>query len=79
MRFGSLAVSQRGIAWNDGAKHAAWERILGFEVHPYQLAVFTGRLGGPAISQAGVPDWCVAISLVREIAARRGIPERTSR
>lgn len=77
--FGSLLVSQQGIAWNDGAKHAAWEKIRGFEVYPYQLAIFTGKLGGPAIPPADVPDWCVAIGLIREVAARRGIPERPHR
>lgn len=79
VRFGHLSVSQQGIAWNDGAKHAPWETIRGFEVYPYQLAVFTGRLGGPGIRQAGVPDWCVAVALIREIAARRGIPEQGQR
>jgi hypothetical protein len=43
---------------------------------PYQLALTTGRLGGPVIPQAGVPDWCVVVELIREVAARRGIPER---
>jgi len=79
LSFGHLSLSQRGITWKDGAKHAAWERIRSFEVEPHEFAVFTGRLFGPRIPQAGVPDWCVAIALLREVAARRGIPEQGRR
>jgi hypothetical protein len=74
--FGHLSVSQEGIAWKDGAKKVAWENIRRFEVWPYQLAVVTGAVGGPRIMQAGVPDWCVAVGLIRNVAARRGIPEK---
>jgi len=74
--FGHLTVSQQGLGWNGGAKQATWGQIRWFEVGQYERAVITGKFGGPGIRQAGAPDWCVAVGLVREVAARRAIPVR---
>lgn len=74
--FGHLTVSQQGISWKNGGKHAAWADIRGFEVSPHELAIFTNWFGGPAIQPERAPDWCVAISLIREIASRHGITEK---
>jgi hypothetical protein len=75
--FGHLSVSRQGITWDNGAGQAPWERIRWFEVWPHKIAIATDPPGrGTTVFVAGLPDSCLAVTLIREAAARHQIPER---
>jgi hypothetical protein len=72
--FGGLSVSQNEIAWDGGAERAAWHDIRSVRVRPYQIDLNAGAWKtGQVIGLADVPDSCVAVKLIQEAAARRGV------
>jgi hypothetical protein len=72
--FGDLTVGPAGISWSGGTRRASWTDIRGFRVTRHELRLDTGsRRGGQVIRLSGVPDALVAILLIQDLAARRGI------
>jgi len=69
VQFGDLAVSQDGITW-DGGEYAAWRDIRSIRVLPHEIRIAGGW---KPISLDGVPDACVAVPLIQELAARQGV------
>ena len=69
--FGGLSVSRDGLAWGGGTQYAAWRDIRSAQVLPYEIKLRTNAL--KAIYLSGVPDACVAVALIQELAARHGV------
>jgi hypothetical protein len=75
--FGGLSVSQHEIAWESGAKRAAWPGIRSIRVQPHQIELNASRWKtGQVIGLAGVPDSYVAVLLIQEAAARLGVQQK---
>jgi hypothetical protein len=68
--FGGLSVSRDGLAWSGGAEYAAWRDIRSVRVSPHEVGLGSGARR--AIYLGGVPDACVAVALIQELAARHG-------
>jgi hypothetical protein len=69
--FGGLSVSRDGLAWGSGTEHAAWRDIRSVRVLPDQIRLGPGAW--TAIDLSAVPDACVAVPLIQELAARHGV------
>lgn len=69
VHFGDLTVSRDGIAWGDG-EYMPWRDIGSLRMAPHEIKITDRR---SPVSLAGVPDACVAIPLIQEMAARHGV------
>ena len=75
--FGRLSVSQDEIAWAGGSERTAWRDIRSVRVRPYQIELnASGWRTGQVIGLADVPDSCVAVQLIQEASARRGVRQK---
>ncbi len=77
--FGGLSVSRDEIVWAGGARRAAWRDIGSVRVQPHEVELgVSGLKTAQVIALAGVPDSCVAVLLIQEVAARLGVRQKGS-
>jgi hypothetical protein len=77
VHFGGLSVSQVGIAWGGGTSWAGWRDIRAIRVTPCRIELETAA--PPARQQiwlSDVPDACVAVLLVQELAGTLGVQQK---
>lgn len=75
--FGRLSVSRDGIGWDGGARYAAWRDIRSIHVSPDSISLGTSaRKRLQRIAVDGIPDWCVAVPLIQDLAAQLAIPQQ---
>ena len=69
VHFGDVTVSRDGIGWG-GGEYAHWRDIGSLRMAPHEIRTPGTR---KPVSLIGVPDACVAIPLIHEMAARREV------
>ena len=77
--FGGLSVSADGIAPAGGGARTPWRDIRSVRLAPYLIELQTrARVQDQRIGLDGVPDACVAILLIQELASQLGIRQKGS-
>jgi hypothetical protein len=71
--FGDLILSPDGLAWDRG--QVSWQDIRSIRLYPGEIELKIARRRR-TIELDAVPDSCVAVRLIQDLAARRNVPLR---